>query len=212
MAQTPAELARSGKKTARGEASKKYLEFAARPSPTRPTHSTVLGAVARGSTALANRSGKAREVRRGELEGIGTKYKGISNFPEFLELCELFQAGQLKKAEIIDLYQRGKIVTSITCITKNVYGVRDPEHPENWLIEPGRWRNLTENSARAFKVESMDDTMLLGMEAEEVMVHVIVRCHRRKKGLTEREIKMWARAQVPLSSALPCTLNCSLSH
>ena len=49
----------------------------------------------------------------------------------------------------------------------------------------------------------MDDVMLLGIEAEEFMLHMIVRCHTRKKGLTEREIKMWARAQVPPS--LPST-------
>ena len=147
-AQTPAALIRSGKRAARGEPSAKYLEFGDRPSPTRPTHSSVLGAAARGSTALATRSGKAREVRRGELEGIGTKYKGISNFSEFLELCELFETSQLKKKEIEDLYKRGKIETTLTSITRYVYGLRDPEHHETWLIEPGRWRTLTEEGAR----------------------------------------------------------------
>ena len=195
-AQTPAELSRSGERAIRGQDSPLYLEFLKKASPTRPTHSSVLGAVARGSTALANRSGKARDVRRGELEGIATKYKGISNFNEFHALCDGFQNGQLKVTELEDLYLRGKISTSVTYIKRYVYGLRDPKHPDSWLIQPGQWKAMTEEGARSINAEAREDTMLLGLEAEEFMVHFIVRCHRRKKGLTEREIKMWARAQV----------------
>lgn len=46
--------------------------------------------------------------------------------------------------------------------------------------------------------------MLVGSEAEEVMLHVILRCDRRKKGLTVPEIKTWARDQVCVRARARC--------
>ena len=191
-AQTPVELSRSTDSSKRGEPTAKYLELVERPSPVRPTHHIVLAIGSKAQT----RSKDARGVRRGELDGIKSTYSGISNLDEFLELCEAFSSGKLKTTELEDLFLRGKISTSVTTVKRHVYGLRDPKKPEEWKISPGAWKSMTKESLSASKLLKIDDTMILGLEAEEFMVHFLVRCHLRKKGFTDIEIKMWARAQV----------------
>ena len=171
----------------RGQHTPAYDEWAAAPSPTKPTHTLVL---TNASKQKATRSDGVREPHRGELEGISAKYKGISDLAEFKKLCGQLDRGELKWTEHTELYARGKISTSKTTIIRYVKGEPDPKYKTRWLVKPGAYKTMEAPPGLS------DAKLLLGLEAEELMVHIAVRCFRRKKGLTERDIKMWARAQV----------------
>eukprot|EP00966_Prymnesium_polylepis_P321730 7378033-Prymnesium_polylepis.1 len=173
VSEQPQAAARQRKAPAapRGQHTPAYYEWLEQPSPQKPSHTTVL---TKKSKVKETRSDGARDVRRGELEGVPAQYKGISDFDEFQKLCSQIDKGELKWTELKELYSRGKIVTT-----------------ESKMTGDSASRSLNE------------EYMLLGTEAEALMIHVIVRCHRRKRGLTEREIKMWARAQARSAALRP---------
>jgi hypothetical protein len=175
----------------RGQHTAAFEEWVQKPSPQKPTHTSVL---TKQSKQKDTRSDNTRAVRRGELEGVSTKYQGISDFDEFYKLCSQIDNGELKWAELKELRARGKISTSEGTITRYTKGAPTKDKL-GWAVEPRAYLKMTAEARPEMKL--IDKTMLLGAEAEELMVHVIVRCSRRKKGLTERDIKMWARAQVP---------------
>ena len=179
----------------RGEHTELYLELASKASPPQPTHAAVL---AKPSKQKATRTDKQRSVRRGELEGVHAKYAGITDLAEFKRLCQALDSNKIKKREIEELWKHGKIATNASAIFDHVYGRADKKDRTKWHIRPGTYKELTEAGISLSRVS--EDQMLLGLDAEELMAHVIVRCHRRKKGLTESEIRLWARAQV-------CVLN-----
>mmetsp|Transcript_30536 Transcript_30536/g.97493 ORF Transcript_30536/g.97493 Transcript_30536/m.97493 type:complete len:306 (+) Transcript_30536:147-1064(+) len=160
------------------------------PQAARPTHASEL---TKSAKSKATRSDGVRAVRRGELDGISTKYKGIDDLSEFKMLCSELEKGNIKHREIDDLYRRGKISAVSQTVKDYVSGRADKKDKTKWFIRPGAWRDFQafEDGDRR---SSTDDYMLLGHEAEEMMLHVILRCHRRKKGLNEKVVKMWARA------------------
>ena len=184
----------------RGQSTELFKELMAKASPERPTHAVVL---AKPSKQKATRSDGQRPVRRGELEGVAAKYAGIQDLTEFKLLCEALTERRIKKREIEEAYHRGKIVSNPGSIFDHVYGRPDKNDRSKFRILPGAWKTLTEADVAA--KEPCDDKMLLGLDAEEFMVHLIVRCHRRKKGLTEQEIKTWARSQVCVCL---CSVHC----
>lgn len=181
----------------RGEHTALFEELVSKASPPKPTHSTVL---ARPSKQVATRTDLQRSVRRGELDGVHAKYAGITDLAEFKRLCTALDSNQIKKREIEELYKRGKIATNASAIFDHVYGRCDKKDRSTWRIRPGAYKELSEEQIRLSR--TYDEQMLLGLEAEELMAHVIVRCHRRNKGLTESEIKLWARAQVRVLNRL----------
>jgi len=175
----------------RGQPSAAFLRLVERSSPTKPTYTSVLTKAS--GKEKETRSDGARLVRRGELEGISAKYTGIADYDEWRELCELLDENQIKVRELEELRQRGKISTAPKMVKRFVYGERDSTQVGAWKVEPRAYRTMAPENVKMAKVD--DNRLLLGIEAEEFMVHVIMRCHTRKKGLTEQEIKMWARAQ-----------------
>ena len=185
-----------------------FDRFVQRPSPTKPSHTIAL---TKSSKAKATRSDDVRAVRRGELEGIPIKY-GIKNFEEFKELCALLDSGSIKRTEIDELFHRGKIVTSSSQVKRYVYGEPNSKDKATWRIKPKAYLEMTQTEMPQMKL--CEPMMLLGLEAEAVMLHIIVRVFRRKKGFTEREISMWARAQVrtrPDRLSLPSP-HCAAPH
>ena len=127
------------------------------------------------SKKKSTRSDEARAPRRGELEGIKASYKGISDFEEFHRLCRLLDAKEIKTRELEDLYKRGKVVTSFGTVKRYVYGERGAS-PGEWKTEPKAYLKM---SAESYQAEKLTDKwMLLGLDAEEFMVDVILRCHR----------------------------------
>jgi hypothetical protein len=198
VSEQPQAAARQRKAPAapRGQHTPAYYEWLEQPSPQKPSHTTVL---TKKSKVKETRSDGARDVRRGELEGVPAQYKGISDFDEFQKLCSQIDKGELKWTELKELYSRGKIVTTESTINRSVNG--EPSKDKlGWRIEPRAYLKMTGDSASRSLNE---EYMLLGTEAEALMIHVIVRCHRRKRGLTEREIKMWARAQARSAALRP---------
>ena len=185
----------------RGEHTAFFEELVSKASPPRPTHSIVL---AKPSKQKETRTDLVRSVRRGELDGVPSKYAGITDLAEFKRLCAALDAKEIKKREIEELWQRGKIATNASAIFDHVYGRPDRKDRSKWRIRPGAYKGLSE--ANIGLSQTQDERMLLGLEAEELMAHVIVRCHRRKKGLTESEIRLWARAQVRVLTA-SCAMN-----
>ena len=105
----------------RGQGSPAYLDLLARPSPPRPTHTSMSTKV---SKTKATRSDEARAPRRGELEGIKASYNGISDFEEFHRLCSLLDANKVKTRELNNSGLRGKIITSTATAKRYVYGRR----------------------------------------------------------------------------------------
>ena len=61
-----------------------------------------------------------------------------------------------------------------------------------WKIPPLAYESLTETTL----AERRDDDMLLGIKAELFMADDVIRLCLRKKGMTDKEIKEWARAQI----------------
>ena len=175
----------------RGAPTELYLELSSCPTPPRPTHRQQL---TKSAKKRASRADTTRDARRGELEGMPGKYAGIQDFGELIRLCTALDAHKIKTRELVDLYNRGKIGTPPTRIKEYVYGAPYRKDPSTYRIAPGAYKSLQADELSKKQID--DDSLLLGLEAEEYMLHFIVRVFRRKKGLTEREIKLWARAQV----------------
>ena len=87
--------------------------------------------------------GQLREVRRGELEGIKSKYGKIANFDELVMLCAALDAGRIKKREIDELYRRGKIETNTSCVVSYVYGRPHHADKSTFSIPPKAYLTLT---------------------------------------------------------------------
>lgn len=188
----------------RGQRSELFLELESRASPLKPSHAIVL---AKPSKQKATRTDNARPARRGELDGIQAKYAGINDYDELVRLCSALRNGQIKTRELEELYRRGKIGVAPTRVKEFVYGRVHHNDKSKWSIHPNAYLALSKEDIMLPSVP--DELMLLGQEAEDVMAHTVVRLHRRKKGLTENEIKMWARAQVRCALAQCVSLSIS---
>jgi len=127
----------------------------------------------------ATRSDGVRAVRRGELDGISTKYKGIDDLGEFKMLRSELENRKIRHREIDGLYRCGKTSTVSQTVKDYVSGRADKKDKAKWFIRPGAWRDH-QASKDGDRRSSTDDYMLLAHEAEEMMLHVILRCHRRK--------------------------------
>ena len=111
------------------------------------------------------------------------------------KLCEHYRSGELQRRELDQLYERGKIKHTPVTITRYVNGFKGPASASGvreWKIEPLAYEKLTDDTLTARR----DEDMLLGIEAELFMADTTIRLCRRKKGLTDKEITEWARAQI----------------
>ena len=114
---------------------------------------------------------------------------------DFKELCDHLRYGRLRRCELNELYERGKIKHAPITINRYVNGFKGPASASGvreWKIEPLAYEKLTDDTLTARR----DEEMLLGVEAELFMADITIRLCRRKKGLTDKEIKEWARAQI----------------
>eukprot|EP00966_Prymnesium_polylepis_P241107 5576029-Prymnesium_polylepis.1 len=93
----------------RGVHTAAYEKYNERTTPKKPTHTSVL---TKANKVKATRSDGERPARRGELDGIHCNYNGIADFSEFYQLCSELDNSLIKKSEINELHNRGKISTS----------------------------------------------------------------------------------------------------
>jgi hypothetical protein len=145
-----------------------------------------------------------REPRRGELNGIPASYAATpSDWLVLVDTCRkltdktLPSEEQLTFSQVKDLCARAKLGNlKYTTITNYIYGVRNPKDKALWSIEPDSWQKLTGFKSKL--LAQREASMLLSLEAEEVLLNVAVRCVRRR-GVLDRAARARDRARQQLA-------------
>ena len=186
----------TGKRAVRSDAFR-ALASAIR-SPTAPKVSDLVNGPSKSTKTRAG-SVPVRNLRRGEFEGVASKY-ARGSFDEFKDICrrltdkDLDPEEQLTHSGVKDLCGKDKIGTKYGTIRNYIYGVKKPDG--TYLIAPGAWETMTAWKTTADKHASQ---RLINEEEEEFLLHVVVRAARSKHGLSEQLLKSCARKIVSRS-------------
>eukprot|EP00966_Prymnesium_polylepis_P063097 1464778-Prymnesium_polylepis.1 len=171
--------------------SETYLKYAMVEPAARPTIRNVLTAA---NKQRPTKSDQVPAPKRGELAGVPGKNQGFRHdIPGFKKICGELDQKKLAPCEIKRLSQEHRLPFAASTIMDYVYGKRvtTKAGAVEWKIQPKAYLTLTEGNP----LEVYDSMMLLPMSAQLVMISIIIRLARRRNGLTEEEIKQWARTQ-----------------